>query len=374
LPACALLVSAGFRAIAKARPTNVPALVERAQALYARNRSTCMIRVPLLVGPTPVSRLEGLCGTGVDVWCKDDGVTSPHYGGNKVRKLERLIALARARGAKRLVTVGGAGSHHVLACALFGRRFGLECTAALFPQPHTPGAEQTLRAILSAGTEVLARSSFASALLTAGLRSGGEALFLGPGGMGKLATLSYRDALDEFAVQHINTGKTPPDVICVAAGSGGTAAGLLAGVVNRGWSTELVAVQVAPNPALRGLILSQAWRALRSPWHVVRAARQLRVVTTQRSSGYGVPTVDWPTVAATARSLGLGLDPTYTGKAFSWLLAELGRPRPASSTGCSYLYWHTLSATSFDSLLDSGPANVPPPLRDLLTPLDNPLP
>ena len=56
------------------------------------------------------------------MWVKRDDLTSPIYGGNKVRKLERLIPEALARGKKRIITVGAVGSHHVLATAVFAGR------------------------------------------------------------------------------------------------------------------------------------------------------------------------------------------------------------------------------------------------------------
>ena len=78
--------------------------------------------------PTPVTLAEPLSrDLGVEVWVKNDGMSSALYGGNKVRKLEFLLADARAKGARRIVTFGGAGSNHAVACAAHGRRFGIAC-------------------------------------------------------------------------------------------------------------------------------------------------------------------------------------------------------------------------------------------------------
>jgi len=68
------------------------------------------------------------------------------YGGNKVRKLEYLLADARARGATRLVTIGAVGSHHVLATTLYGGREGFRVEAALVPQPRTEHVVEVVRA------------------------------------------------------------------------------------------------------------------------------------------------------------------------------------------------------------------------------------
>ena len=81
---------------------------------------------PIRLGsyPTPLWRLDGSDARTHDVWIKDDGRTADLYGGNKVRKLERLLAAARRPGARRLLTLGAAGSHHVLATCLYGARAG----------------------------------------------------------------------------------------------------------------------------------------------------------------------------------------------------------------------------------------------------------
>ncbi|MEN9579061.1 MAG: hypothetical protein RJA70_2070, partial [Pseudomonadota bacterium] len=72
--------------------------------------------------PTPWRRLRELeCGT-TEFWLKDDGYTGISYGGNKLRKLPPLLHAAKSSGKKRIVTVGAAGSHHVLATTLYGRR------------------------------------------------------------------------------------------------------------------------------------------------------------------------------------------------------------------------------------------------------------
>src|SRR5271165_3541870 len=92
--------------------------------------------------PTPVGRLSPLSTDRSELWVKRDDLTNPEYGGNKVRKLERLLARALERGARRIVTVGAAGSHHVLATAIFGRRVGLEVEAVLVPQPGTGHAAE----------------------------------------------------------------------------------------------------------------------------------------------------------------------------------------------------------------------------------------
>ena len=84
---------------------------------------------------------------------KHDDQTSVLYGGNKVRKLEYLIVAARAREARRIVTFGAAGSHHVLATTVHASSAGFRTAAVLTPQPRTDHAVRNLRAGLALGSK-----------------------------------------------------------------------------------------------------------------------------------------------------------------------------------------------------------------------------
>src|SRR5262245_61649799 len=85
--------------------------------------------LPLGRFPTAVARLDGLLPPSVELWIKRDDESGVAYGGNKVRKLEFLLGEARARGARRLVTLGAIGSHHVLATAIYGKQAGFAVDA-----------------------------------------------------------------------------------------------------------------------------------------------------------------------------------------------------------------------------------------------------
>ena len=89
---------------------------------------------PLGHFPTRIHRVDGALSSAVELWVKRDDESGVRYGGNKVSKLEFLIGEARARGAERLVTMGGFGSHHVLATAIYGQAAGMGVDAIVFPQ------------------------------------------------------------------------------------------------------------------------------------------------------------------------------------------------------------------------------------------------
>src|SRR5215218_7792074 len=83
-----------------------------------------------MFGPSPVHRLERLTAHlgGAAVWAKRDDCNSGlAYGGNKTRKLEYLVADARAKGCDTLVSIGGVQSNHTRQVAAAAARTGMGC-------------------------------------------------------------------------------------------------------------------------------------------------------------------------------------------------------------------------------------------------------
>jgi D-cysteine desulfhydrase len=320
--------------------------------------------------PTPVAHLPALSTVGVDLWVKRDDLTNPDYGGNKVRKLERVLAQAVARGAKRVVTVGAAGSHHVLATALFGRTVGLEVEAVLVAQPRTDHVVEVLRAGLAAGLSAVPVTTWAMVPFAVAARMRPGTAFVPVGGSSVTGSMGYVQAARELAMQ-VREGALPePDVCVVALGSGGTAAGLAAGFAAEGLRTKVVGVCVASPPWLVRASLrrleSACFRAAasESATRGVGAASDYRVSIDERflGAGYGHPTGLAGEAAHVAAGQGLLVDATYTAKAFASALWHV-RARRAERV----LYWHTLSSAPMAPLLEGAP-KLPPHLATLLQP------
>lgn len=330
---------------------------------------------PLELGhyPTPVFRADALCTEEAELWVKNDGVSAEPYGGNKVRKLELILAEALRRGARRIVTTGAGGSHHVLATAVYAKRFGIPVVAVLCPQPFTAHAAQMLRASLAAGIEPLAVRSMTEVPLGMArvLRRGD---YLVPaGGSSVLGTLGYVRAMKEL-VEQIRTAVLPePDVIIAPLGSGGTVAGILAGALREGLRARVVGVNVAVSPRLaRVMVLALARSATRKDGGgagLSRLARALEVDSRHIGGGYGHPTSEGERAELRAGQLGLRLDATYTAKTFARALEEVARAVPATERPRRVLYWHTLNAAPMAPLLESAADAVPRELARLLPPL-----
>ncbi len=298
----------------------------------------------LTTGPTPVRQLVRTAGS--DLWLKDDGLVSPLYGGNKVRKLEAVLPHILRRRASRILTLGAAGSHHVLATALFARRYSVPTHALLLPQPWSAHAEATLRATVATCERVEAATS-AAAIPRWLLNCRRGDYVLAPGASTHLGALGVARGVSELRAQ-IEAHELPePDLIVTPLGSGGTAAGLLAGALLQNLKCRIVAVQVTRAPGLRWLVLRLARAALRAAgfdasWSTLGA----RLVTTRRycGSSYGARTEAGEAATRRSSELGLQLDVTYTAKAFAAALDATAGCLLETAPVDNVLYWHTLSA------------------------------
>ncbi|HKQ68292.1 MAG TPA: pyridoxal-phosphate dependent enzyme [Polyangiaceae bacterium] len=316
--------------------------------------------------PTPVERLADLSTASTELWIKRDDIAGDLYGGNKVRRLDKLLDLARSRGARRILTLGAAGSHHVLACSIYASRAGLRTAAVLTPQPAGDHAVSNLKIALGQGLEAFAARSLATApFVFASVWRKGD-LVVAPGGSSVVGTTGYAEAAFELGAQIESGALAMPDAIVVALGSAGTAAGLLAGTAIAGLPIKVIAVRIV-EPWLMG-----KWRALSLARRVARhlgkpvstrsLAAALEIDARFLGNGYGHPTREGARAVATGARSGVVLDPTYTAKAFAACLDIV-----ASGRYRRVLYWHTLSSRPLSQFVEQTPAELPPNLRSLFT-------
>jgi D-cysteine desulfhydrase len=312
--------------------------------------------------PTPVQLLSQLSTARTALWVKRDDQTHPTYGGNKVRKIGRLLDDAQRRGKKKVVTIGAIGSHHVLTTGIFAKSVGIEVEAIVVAQPATTHVLENARADIAQGITLFPAPSYLHAGLLLAVRVLNGAYYIPAGGSNRIGASGFVDAATELAEQ-VRRGELPePDLIVVAMGSGGTAAGLVAGLAKQGMSTRVLAVTVA-EPAwlvergIRSLTKECAEAADRCS--ILNRLEQTR---SYLGRGYGHVTEAGVRATAEAAKAGLVLDPTYTAKAFAATL-----DRVAAGSERTILYWHTLSSAPMAPLLAGAPAEsaLAPKLRQL---------
>lgn len=354
---------------APAAGTAAPALFRAFPSLAAQ-----VPWMPLGRFPTPVARLESLVPPAVELWVKRDDQSGAVYGGNKVRKLEFLLGEARARGARRLVTLGAIGSHHVLATAIYGRLAGFSVDAVVFPQPLTAHVREQLLADVAAGARLHpTRGWLGVPMAVARLRRGDDTLWVTSGGSSPVGSLGYVSAGLEL-LEQIASGALPrPDVVYVALGSCGTAAGLLVGLAGAPSLPRLDARLVGVRVVDRVVSNEHATRRLAARTAALLAARgehwfdhfQPPPFTVERrffGGGYGRATPASDQAVARAAALGLPLEPTYTGKAMAALLADAAA---GALDGKRVLFIDTYSSVELAPLVAGGPGvpALPPSLQ-----------
>ncbi len=308
-------------------------------------------RLPLGRFPTPV-RLTGKAGSIDELWVKDDGQSSLLYGGNKVRKLELILADVRQKGSTRIITAGGLGSHHVLATALFAREQGIRTTGVVVEQPWTPHVQEIIRLNHRSGADLVpvrSRTALALTLLKEYAKSkaaGENPYLLLPGGSTPQASISYVNAALELAAQ-VRAGECPePGSIFVAAGSGGTSAGLLLGLCLSGLKTRLHAVQVVEPPSSSRFVVRTLAELTRRRLEKLAGTEVPKISSGELDSRlvfetgymgreYGDCTPEAMRAAHMAAGWGLKLETTYTGKTLACLLD------PAKRFTGRVMFWNT---------------------------------
>ena len=182
------------------------------------------VRVPSPVEAVEDERLER---AGVRLWLKRDDLIHPALPGNKWRKLKYNLRAAVAEGHECLLTFGGAYSNHVRATAAAGSYFGLDTIGVIRGEPHEP-LNWSLRYAAGQGMRLryLDRTAYrdhASPEVIAGLRREfGDFYLLPEGGSNALAVRGCAELTAEIGADF--------DVICCPCGTGGTLAGIAAGL------------------------------------------------------------------------------------------------------------------------------------------------
>ncbi|MEU8789334.1 D-cysteine desulfhydrase family protein [Streptomyces sp. NPDC048643] len=279
--------------------------------------------------PTPLEpapRLAAALGLGPDdLWVKRDDLTGLGGGGNKIRKLEWTCGAALADGATVLVTTGAAQSNHARLTAAAGARLGLRVVLVLAGSPPESGPSGTpantasgnlaLDGLLGAHVvreEDRTRLAARAEQVAEELRAAGEVPALIPfGGSSPLGARGYAACADEIIDQ-------APDVasVVVALGSGGTMAGLVAGLGDGRVLGVHVGAVDEPARTVADLVSELCGRPC--------DPHALRVRHDQVGAGYATltePVMNALTLAA--RTEGIVLDPIYTGRAMAGLAAAV---------------------------------------------------
>lgn len=287
-------------------------------------------KLPLANLPTPLFRhpqLDRLVGA--EVWVKRDDMTGGVETGNKIRKLEYLLADAKAQGATSVVTCGGVQSNHCRATAILARNLGM--SSVLLLRHGDLGAEPApignllLDRLVGADIRLISPAQYADrdTLMgeVAAERAGqGETTYVIPeGGSNGLGALGYVDAVQELADQ-LSAGQGPGpvgfDAIAFACGSGGTAAGVALGLGRHPVAKGAIAFAVCDDRAYFDARVSAIIAEARTIDGSLPAPAPLSIEDRFKGPAYGLASPEQTEfIVQVARAAGLIVDPVYSGKA-----------------------------------------------------------
>lgn len=309
-------------------------------------------KVSLANLPTPIHRwyLPGL-PEGVEVYIKRDDMTGCALTGNKVRKLEFLLAAAIQENSKHVVTCGGVQSNHCRATAVAAAQLGLKCHLML------KSDIQDAKDLSSVGNTLLDQLSGANiynvpkkSLLNSDLiprmdalaesirkRTGEKCYKIPTGGSDNVGVWGYINAFSELQGQGVAERF---DDIAFACGSGGTAEGLALGNYLTKSSLGIHGLVVSAykqyyKEHLENVLLNFGMEG------EVKLADIFDTVEGPIGLGYGLSTdEELEFIMEVSQKTGIFLDPVYTGKAVLGLVKEL-KSNPSRFHGNRILYIHT---------------------------------
>ena len=298
--------------------------------------------VPLAKYPSPLEHLTQLSyELKREVFIKRDDDLGPGLGGNKTRKLEYLLAEAQQRGMRKVVTFGGLQSNHARITAAAARKLGLEPHLFYFEtRPKQLSGNLLLNQLMGAKMYFLPLGAGGDGSTTlettnrlvhflAWLRLGRH-YFIPVGGHSWRGCLGYVRAAVEIESQARALG-LEKSYLVLAAGTGGTLAGLLAGMTLMDSSISLLGIDVGKLWKGFSASIAHLSREICEHLGAKRAFQPAEIPLlegTYSAPKYGVPSpACWDAIRKLARTEGILLDPVYTGKAFAGLLdlAEKGR-------------------------------------------------
>lgn len=315
-----------------------------------RERLGAIERIPLAEYPTPLEQLPRLSAElGRPVYVKRDDGLGPALGGNKTRKLEYLLADARRKGHQKIVTFGGLQSNHARLTAAAANRLGMQTHLFYFEKrPTQLAGNLVINKLLGANMHFIPLGGNGMSIETTirlvrlvSVCMLGRSYFIPVGGHNALGGLGYVRAALEIDEQARAAGIAQAHLI-LAAGSGGTLSGLMAGLALCGSQLKLLGIDVGKLwkgfPASIASLANEIGSQLGQPLSFT--AQQVPLIeSTYVGPIYGSPSEQGNIAMRTLAQLeGLLLDPVYTAKAFAGLLGEHAKGHLGQRTPLIFLH------------------------------------
>lgn len=310
-------------------------------------------RIPLGRLPTPLEKVPNL-SKALNIpylYMKRDDLTGIGYGGNKIRKLEFLLADAVSQGADTVITTGSVQSNftrETTACAV---KLGLNPVLVLTGEkPEEYRGNLLLEKLMGAeihfvttkGLEGIYKAGEVMASLSQELEEKGRTCYSIPvGGSTPVGCVGFATAFLELTQQAAELSILV-DYLIVATGSGGTQAGLMVGKERAKATTEIVGIRVENMVEPFTKMIADKATETAAFLGLERLFDEEEVIAYPRfvGEGYDMPTKEANhALKLVAQTEAIILDPVYTGKAMAGLI-ELTE-RGEISKDDTIVFWHT---------------------------------
>jgi len=293
--------------------------------------------------PTPVEPLPRLSTelAGPNLFVKRDDLTGLAFGGNKIRKLEYLLAEAQSHGARTIITAGAVQSNHCRQTAAACAHLNFDCILILSGEkPSSVTGNLLLDQLFNARiifTSQQERDQTLQKTFQEAWESGKRPYLIPYGGSNTTGATAYTFAMKELLDQNYQ-----PDWIIFASSSAGTQAGLVVGARLFGFKGNILGISVDETEAdLKAHVASLASETADFLGEKINFLPQdIMVSADYLGGGYGVMGV--PEIEAMrlfARQEGLLLDPVYTGRAAAGLIDLIRKGFFKREE--NVLFWHT---------------------------------
>ena len=304
---------------------------------------------------TPLQKMERLSAElGVDIFFKRDDLTGCELSGNKIRKLEFLLADAKAKGANTVITCGGAQSNHCRATALAAVAAGLSSTLLLRTEDpnNPPPLHGNILLNRLAGAELVwvtpaeyKERHIRFEIEQKRLSEQGKVAYIIPeGGSNPLGSWGYVKGMEEIAndLTQMGAGDFGETTVISATGSGGTTAGLLLGAKMLGLDLRVTGVNVCDNEDYFLSVIGSICKGFIKDYAVdidINSS-DIDIVDGYVGKGYALSrSEELKAICDLAKLEGVVLDPVYTGKAFYGMVSEIRKNR--SAFGKRIVFVHT---------------------------------
>ena len=321
---------------------------------------TCSLSFPPQINlarlPTPVQALRRLGEKlNVELYVKRDDLTGAALSGNKIRKLEFVLADALARKADTVITCGGAQSNHCRATAIAAAMLGLSCRLLLrTPDPSRPPlTEGNILLDRMAGAEITwitpedykKRNECMQREAATLEASGGTPYTIPEGASNALGAWGYIRAAEELVndIANLPGGANQTLTIINAAGSGGTSAGIILGAKMFDLNARIVSFNVCDDREYFVNAIGDICEKAIVDYQIeidFSRERDIEIIDGYVGRGYALSQpAELEILYEAARTEGIFFDPVYTGKAFFGMVQEL-RKNP-TCFGQRIIFIHT---------------------------------